>query len=133
MNVTIRKCLGTSVLSVAILLASGMPSLAKSSTGSRTVMFRYSFVLNGTTIPAGKCSVRWQTHSPEATVEFVVHHAVVLSTEGRVETRPTAYARNAVVYGTASDGTRSLVEIRSIGSNNVLVFDQRDLTQKASR
>ncbi len=133
MNMKIRKCLGTSVLSVAILLASGMPALAKSSAGSRTVMFRYGFVVNGTTVPAGKYSVRWQTHSPEATVDFVRRHAVVLSTEGRVDKRSKAYDRNAVVYDTASDGTMSLVEIRSAGSDKVLVFDQKDLTQKASR
>ena len=121
MNMNIRKSLGTSVLSVALLLASGIPALAKD---SRAVTLSHDVVLNGTTLPAGKCSVRWETHSPEATVEFVQHHKVVLSTEGRVEERSKGYDHDAVVYNTAPDGTMSLVEIRFAYSNKVLVFNQ---------
>jgi len=130
MNMDVRKYLGTSVLSVALLLASGIPALAKD---SRTVTFGHDFVLNGTTVPAGKWSVQWETHSPEATVEFVQHHKVVLSTEGRVEERSKGYDRDAVVYNTASDGTMSLVEIRFANSNKVLVFDQETPQLKAAR
>jgi hypothetical protein len=130
MNMNIRKYLGTSALSVALLLASGIPALAKN---SRTVTFSHDFVLNGTTIPAGKCHVQWETHSPEATVEFVRNHQVILSTEGRVEERSQGYDRDAVVYNTASDGTMSLVEIRFADSNKVLVFDQETPQLKAAR
>ncbi len=121
MNMNIRKCLGTSALSAALLLASAIPGLAKN---LRTVTFSHDVVLSGTTLPAGKCSVQWETHSPEATVEFVRHNKVVLSTEGRVEQRDKSYERDAVVYNTASDGTMSLVEIRFAYSNKVLVFNQ---------
>jgi hypothetical protein len=121
MNMTIRKSLGTSVLSVALLLASSIPALAKK---SATVTFPHDLVLNGTSLPAGKYTVRWQTHSPEATVEIVRDHKVVLSTEGRVEERSKGYDRDAVVYNIASDGTMSLVELRFAYSNKVLVFNQ---------
>jgi hypothetical protein len=121
MNMDVRKYLGTSVLSVALLLASGIPALAKN---ARTVTFSHDVVLNGTTLPAGKCLVQWETHSPEATVEFVQHHKVLLSTEGRLEERSQGYNRDEVVYNTASDGTMSLVEIRFADSNKVLVFNQ---------
>jgi hypothetical protein len=125
-NMNVRKSLGTSVLSVALLLASGIPALAEN---SRSVTLPHDLVLNGTSLPAGKYTVRWQTHSPEATVEFVrqhnvVHSKVVLSTEGRVEERSKSYDHDAVVYNTASDGTMSLVEIRFARSKNVLVFNQ---------
>jgi len=130
MNVNITKYLGTSVLSVALLLASGIPALAKN---SRTVTFGHDFVLNGTTVPAGRWSVQWETHSPEATVEFAQHHKVVLSTEGRVEERSKGYDRNAVVYNTASDGTMSLVEIRFADSNKVLVFNQETPQLESAR
>jgi hypothetical protein len=129
MNMNIRKSLGTSVLSVALLLASGIPALAKN---SATVTLSHDLVLNGTTLPAGKCSVRWETHSPEATVEFVQHHKVVLSTEGRVEERSKGYDHDAVVYNTAPDGTMSLVEIRFAYSNKVLVFNQQAPDLKAA-
>jgi hypothetical protein len=149
MNMYIRKCLGTSVLSVALLLASGIPALA---THSATVTLSHDVVLNGTSLPAGKYTVRWETDSPEATVEFVQHHKVVLSTEGKVEERfrgydrnvvvntgskieerTNAYDRDAVVYNTASDGTMSLVEIHFAYSNKILVFNQETPQLKAAR
>jgi len=130
MTMSIKKHFGTSVLSAALLLACGVPALAEH---SQRVTFNHDFVLNGTTFQAGKCIVRWETHSPEATVEFVRHNKVVLTTTGRVEKRSEAYVRDAVVYNTGTDGTLSLIEIRSAYSNKVLVFDQKDLTQKASR
>jgi len=129
MNMSIRKHLGTSILSAALLLACGIPALAQN---TQTVTFHHDFVVNGATVPAGKCLVRWETHSPEATVEFVQHHKVVLSTEGRVEERSKAYDRDAVVYNTAADGTMSLVEIRSAYSNKVLVLNQPQPTLKAA-
>ena len=121
MNMNIRKFLGTSLLSMALLLAAGIPSLAKN---SRTVTLRHDAALSGTSLAAGRYSIRWETHSPEATVEFVQHHKVVLSTEGRVEERDKSYDRDAVVYNGAPDGTMSLVEIRFAGSNKVLTFNQ---------
>ena len=121
MNFNIRKFCGTSVLSLALLLASGIPALAKN---SRTVTLAHNAVLSGTNLSAGQYRIQWEAHSPEATVEFVQHHKVVLSTEGRVEQRDKKYDRNAVVYNAASDGTMSLVEIRFAGSSKVLVFNQ---------
>jgi hypothetical protein len=85
-------------------------------------------------------------------VEFVQHHKVVLSTEGKVEerfrgydrnevvntgskleVRTNAYDRDAVVYNTAPDGTMSLVEIHFAYSNKVLVFNQETPQLKAAR
>ena len=126
----IRKYLGTSILSAVLLLACGIPGLAKE---SRTVTLSNNVVVNGTSLPAGKYTVRWETHSPEATVEIVRRHKVVLSTEGRVEERSKGYDRDAVVYNTASDGTMSLAEIRFAHSNKVLVFNQETPHLKATR
>ena len=121
MNINVRKSLGISALSVALLLVSGLPALAKN---SKTLTFAHAFVLNGTTLPAGKYSVRWETHSPEATVEFVRGHEVFVSTAGRFEERPQGNDRDQVVYKSASYGTLSLVEIRFGDSKKVLVFNQ---------
>jgi hypothetical protein len=118
---TMRKLLGTTALSVALLLASGVPALAES---SRAVNVSRDAVLNGTSLPAGAYTVRWQTHSPEATVEFVRHHKLVLSTEGKLESRDRIYQHDEIVYNTAEDGTIFLVEIRFSGSRNVLVFNR---------
>jgi hypothetical protein len=128
MNMSIRKNLGTSVLSAVLLLAAGIPAWAAN---SQKVVFHHDFVLNGTTVPAGKYQVRW--NSPEGTVNFVQQNKVVLSTEGRLEKRARSYDRDGAVYNTNPDGTMSLVEIRSAYSNKVLTFNQKDLTLKAAR
>jgi hypothetical protein len=144
----VRKYLGTSVLSVALLLASGIPALAKD---SRTVTFAHDFVLNGTTLPAGQYTVRWETNSSGTTIEFVKRHNVVFTTEGgfvehskgydrnmaastasTLDGHTIAYDRDSVVYSTASDGKMSLIEIRFAYSNKVLVFDQETPQLKAA-
>jgi len=116
----IRKYLGTSILSVALLLASGIPGFAKN---SRTVALNRDAVLSGKTLPAGTYVVQWEAHNPQAAVEFAQRHKVVLSTEGRIEDRGTKYDSNTVVYDTAPDGTSSISEIRFAGSSEVLVFN----------
>jgi hypothetical protein len=117
----IRKYLGTSVLSVALLLASGIPGLAKD---SRRVALNRDAVLSGTTLAAGQYVVRWEAQSSRATVEFAQGNKVVLSTQGRIEDRGKKYPSNMVVYDTASDGTMTVSEIRFAGSSEVLVFKQ---------
>jgi len=137
MNFT--KYLGTSVLSVALILAAGVSCLAKNSEG---VTFNHDVVVNGTTLPAGHYTVQWNAHSPAATVEFSQHRKVVLSTDGTVLTRKGNYRSMTlatqdraseganvsdpltVVYDRAPDGTMSLVEIRLAASNKVLVFSK---------
>src|SRR5208337_1828000 len=104
MNMDVRKYLGTSVLSVALLLASGIPALAKD---SRTVTFGHDFVLNGTTLPAGQYTVRWETNGSGTTIEFVKHHNVVLTTDGGFEERSKGYSRNVVVNTAGSLDNRA--------------------------
>ena len=117
----IRKYFATGIVSLGLLLAAGIPALAKN---SRTVTLQHATVLQGTALPAGKYSVEWETHSPEATVQFVQHRKVVLSTQGRVEQRDKAFDRDSVVYDITPDGSLSLIEIRFANSNKVLVFDR---------
>jgi hypothetical protein len=122
MNINIRKHLGTSALSVALVLAAGIPALAGSS-HSRKVTISHQAVLAGTTLAPGKYAVEWQTHSPEATVKFTQHHQVLLSTAGVVQKRDRTYPRDEVLYSTEG-GMMSLVEIRFAGTNQALVFNQ---------
>jgi hypothetical protein len=117
----IRKCLGTSILSVVLLLASGYPGFAKN---SRTIAFTHDVVLSGTALPAGQYVVRWEARSPRTTVEFARGKKTVLSTECRLEDRGKKSPSNTVVYDTASDGTSTISEIRFAGSSEVLVFNQ---------
>jgi len=122
---SLRRYFGTSFLSAVLFLASGIPALAGSHPkGAKRMFFSYDFMVNGKAIPAGRYSVRWQTHSPEATVAFVQKHTTLASTDARVEQRAKVYAQNEVVYNTAKDGAWSLVEIRFAGSKDVIVFNR---------
>ena len=117
----IRKYFATGIVSLGLLLAAGIPALAKD---SGTVTFLHDAFLHGKALPAGKYSVEWKAHSPEATVQFVQRYKVVLFAEGRIERRAKKYEQNAVVYDTAPDGAQSIIEIRFANSNKVLVFDR---------
>jgi hypothetical protein len=116
-----RKYLGMSIVLLALLLASGIPTLAKD---SRHVTLGQDAVLRGTSLPAGEYVVRWTAHSPQAAVEFRQGHTVVLTTEGRIEDRGKKYDADMVLYNVAQDGTNTLREIRFAGSSQVLVFSQ---------
>jgi hypothetical protein len=120
MKANLKKCFGTGILSLGLLLAAGIPALAENN-GTMTLI--HDAVVHGKALPAGTYSVEWRTHSPEATVQFAQRYKVVLFAEGRVEKRNKKYECNSVVYELAADGSRSIIEIRFAGSNKVLVFD----------
>ena len=120
MKTTTRKWFGTGVLSLGLLLAAGIPAAAKN---SRTINIGHAVVLQGKNLPAGRYKVEWQTHSPEATVQFLRKRQLVVSTEGRVEQRDKTADSDPVVYDTLPDGSVSLLEIRCAGSNKVLVLN----------
>ena len=114
------KWFGTGVLSLGLLLAAGIPAAAKN---SRTINISRAVVLQGKNLPAGTYKVEWQTHSPEATVQFLRKRAFVVSTEGRVGQRNKTSDSDTVVYDMLPDVSVSLREIRFGGSNNVLVLN----------
>jgi hypothetical protein len=116
----IRKYFGTSILSVALLLAPAIPGLAKD---SRTVALNRDVVLSGKALPAGKYAIQWEAQTPQATVEFARGHKVVLSTNCTFEDRGKKYGSDEVVYDTAN-GASTISEIRFAGSSEVLVFNQ---------
>jgi hypothetical protein len=120
----IRKHLGTSIPSVALLLTSVIPGLAKD---SRTVALPHEAVLSGRTLPAGWYVIRWEAHRPRATVEFVQGKEVVLSTQCAFEDRGKKYLSDSVLYDTASDRTMTISEIRFAGSSKVLVVERANL------
>jgi hypothetical protein len=120
MKTITRKWFGTGVLSLGLLLAAGIPAAAKN---SRTINIDHVVLLQGKNLPAGRYKVEWQTHSPEASVQFLRDRKLVVSTDGRVEQRDKISTSDAVVYDTAPDGSVTLLEIRFAGSNKVLLLN----------
>ena len=120
MKTTTKKWFGIGILSLGLTLAAGISASAKE---ARTIDFEHAVVLQGKKVPVGWYKVEWQTHSPEATVQFSHGRKLVATTGGRVELRDKPATCDSVLYETAPDGSMTLLEIRFAGSNKVLVIN----------
>lgn len=97
---------------------------------SRNVKLEYAASIHGTQLARGEYQVNWETHSPEATVTFKQKKTVVATAAGKLEQRPNKFENNSVLYSTNSDGSRSIVEIRLGGTNQVLIFGESSPTSQ---
>jgi len=107
------------VLIVALMCTGTTSALAGS---ARRVSFPFPGVLNGKSIPMGHYAVRWESHSPTATVTLLGKKAILATASANWEERGGKFSRNAVVYDTQADGTRVILEIRLAGLSQALVF-----------
>ena len=117
----LRRNLGIFFVSVVLVLAYGIPGLAKI---ARNVDIAHAVVVSGTTLPAGQYAVRWEAQSPQASVEFVRNRKVVVSAPCKLEDRGKKYDSSTVIYATNPDGSNAISEIRFAGSSEVLVFSE---------
>jgi len=113
-----RNQLGTSVLALALVVIASAPAFA---INSRKLALRHDVVLKGTRLDAGDYTVRRENHSARATVSVSKKHNIVATAEAKLVDRGTTYDRNAVVYDTSTDGTRTVREMRFAGSSQVIV------------
>jgi hypothetical protein len=90
--------------------------------GSRYFALPPGLTLNGASVPAGDCTVSWESYVSNAVVKFEKEHSVVVSVDGKLATRSVWYDRNALVYRINLDGSRNLLEIRPGATNQALVF-----------
>jgi SPOR domain/PilZ domain len=87
--------------------------------GSREFTFSHVLAVNGVRLPAGTCTVRWESYGSEVNVEFVYEKEVIATVSGKWVNQAVRYDRNAFAY---IRGTGSLVEIRFAGMTRTLVF-----------
>ena len=116
-----RRYLGIFLVSVVLVLAYGIPGLAKF---ARNVDIAHAVVVSGTTLPAGQYAVRWEGQNPQASVEFVRNKKVVASAACKLEDRGKKYDSSSVIYSTNPNGSNVISEIRFAGSSEVLVFSE---------
>ena len=112
-------CVGKLTITLAILLMVALSAVAEN---ARTLKVPYAASLNGKQLAAGEYKVTWETHSPEATVNFMQKQAVVASVEGKWVDRDIKYEANSVVYSNNPDGSRTILEVRFAGLKGALVF-----------
>jgi hypothetical protein len=115
------RSVGKLTLALAVLLMAALSAVAQN---ARTLKLPFSGSLNGKQLAAGEYKVTWETHSPEATVNFMQKKAVVATVEGKWVERDTKYEANAVVYSTNPDGSRTILEVRFAGLKGALVFGE---------
>ena len=78
--------------------------------------------LNTSHLPAGDCTIRWESYSSHAIVKFVHDNAVVATANGKWVKAGVTHEWDALVYRKNEDGSRTLLEIQFAGTNNTLVF-----------
>ena len=121
----VRKQAGILLMVLSLSLATAGSALAK---GSRNVKLPYAASVHGTQLAPGEYQINWETHSPEATVTFTQKKSVVATAEGKLVERPTKFQNNSIVFSTNPDGSRTIVEIRFGGTNQVLTFGESSPT-----
>ena len=104
---------------LAIVLLAVTSGFAKD---SRIVKVAYPASLGGTAVVPGEYKLQLKSHHADADVTVVKDKKVVGTTHGQWVDRGTEYDQNAMVFDTAADGSRSIIEIRFAGSKRVLVF-----------
>jgi len=112
---------GRITLTLAILLMATLSAVAQN---ARTLKLPYSASVNGKQLAAGEYKVTWETHSPEATVNFAQKSQVVAAVEGKWVDRDTKYGANSVVYSNNPDGSRTILEVRFAGLKGAFVFGE---------
>jgi len=117
----LSKGLGVTILATGLLVA---VSTAAKPRDSKDVLLHFDATVGSTHLTSGNYSVKWVTHSPEATVTFMKGNKVVATAEGKVINRGTVYKDDEVVYNELPNGSRSIQEIRFHGSNDVIVFQE---------
>lgn len=115
---TFQKLMQISKIALGLALVTATGALAK----SPRILFPYAATLNGQQVKAGYYVVAWEARSPEATMTLSQGRHVVATAQAKVVERSTPNQTDAVVYNTAPDGTKRIVEIQFAGSNKVLVL-----------
>jgi len=98
--------------------------LASGSAFASSFNFPFPAKVGDVEVKAGRYNVTWQHHSPEVTVNVNQGKRVVATSQGRMETRNTKYARNSVIFTIQEDGSKKLSELRIGGTNTAIVFDK---------
>ncbi len=118
-----RKRLTTLFFAVVVVLLGDVSALAKE---TYKLNVAYAAALNGTPIAPGDYKVSWESHSANVTVTFraVKGGKVIATAQGKIVDHGVPYVRNAVVYDTQPDGSRSIIEIRIAGTSQAIVFSE---------
>jgi hypothetical protein len=121
MEMKLMRTLSLTIVAMAFFVAAGAAAKPKD---SRNLVLHSDVTVAGAHLARGTYSVKWQTHSPEATVSFLQGSKVVATAEGKVVDSGKMYESDSVLYDETADGPRVIREIRFKGSSEVIEFNQ---------
>ena len=117
----LRRTLSVAIVTMAFFAA--VTAAAKTKYAD-DVLIGQDAMIAGSHLASGTYDIKWETHSPEATVSFMQGSKVVASTEGKVVDGGKKYSANEVVYDRGADGRPVIREIHFLGSSQILVFNK---------
>ena len=117
----LQRLLLTVVGGLAVILATGLPAIAKNR--HRLNLF-HEASMGATTLVPGEYLIKWETHSPQATVTFLMNKKVVGELKGKIVEHKSKFDRDIVEDGPGPNGSRVLLEISLGGTNKSIVFTQ---------
>ncbi len=118
----LRKTLSLAIVTMAFLVAA---SAAAKTKHADDVVIGQDATVAGAHLASGSYDIRWETHSPDATVSFVHGGKVVATAEGKVVDAGKKSSANEVLYDQGADGGQVIREIRFVGSSEAIVFNQQ--------
>ncbi len=106
---------------LAITVMAVAPAFGKNS--HRVTLFN-DVTMGATKLAAGEYLLRWETHSPEATVTFQAYGKIRGTLTAKVVEHEKKFKENVVIDEPAADGSRQLLEIWLGGTNKSIVFSE---------
>ncbi len=91
--------------------------------GSAKYSVSDAMVIAGNEIKPGEYDVKWQSHSPEATVVFKQKGKAVLTVEGKIETLSRKSDFNSMLVGKDASGRSVIKGLLFSGKNFKIVFE----------
>jgi len=106
------------LLGLTLLLATSLLAVGESNKGSLQTLS--TLTVNGTNLPAGEYSLRWEGTGSNVQLSILKGKKVVTTTPARVVELAAAPATDSAVVNSESNGTRTLSEIRFGGKRFAL-------------
>lgn len=114
-----RRNIWLAILTITVIAAA--PAFGKS---SHRVRLFTDEAIGATKLAAGEYLIRWETHSPQATVTFQAYGKVRGTLTGKVVEHEKKFKDDVVIDQPAADGSRQLMEIWLGGTNKSIVFGE---------
>jgi hypothetical protein len=112
------------IMIVTLLVLLVAAPLVAADSGSASFVVTAPLYVAGSQINPGQYNVKWESHSPEATVTFTgVEKPVVIKVPGKVEQVDSKASYNSIITGKDAAGHESIKQLLFSGKNVRIIFE----------